>query len=145
MKYLLLMLQAIGMAFCAGPPARASDDHALIVIAHAPIARVDTATLQRLYKGRAIEVGGVPVVPVHLAAGQALRGRFFAEVLNDTEEKYTAYWTVRRHIGKGIPPLELKTVADVIQHVQRTPGALGYIGASDLKPGLNVVARLSAR
>jgi hypothetical protein len=52
-----------------------------------------------------------------------------------------AYWTVRKHIGKGTPPRELKTAAEVMDFVQATPGALGYVSAAELRPGLNVVLR----
>ena len=136
LRFLLLAL--IGWV---GVHAAEPDANALVVIAHATVTRVDTPTLQRLYTGRAIEVAGTPVNPVNLSAGHPLRERFMAQVLNEDNDKYVAYWTVRRHIGKGIPPREFKSAAEVIEYVQATPGGLGYIAASDLKPGLNVIAR----
>lgn len=111
----------------------------IALIAHASIARVDEDTVQKIFTGRVIEVGGVNVVPVNAGSGSTLRNRFLKAFLNQDEEKYTAYWTVRRYIGKGKPPRELAGSADIIAFVQATPGAVGYVEEADLKTGVNVV------
>jgi hypothetical protein len=140
---LRLLLSLLVAALLAATAARAADADggAIVVIAHSSVAKLDAPTLQRLYTGRAIEVGGNPVSPSNLAVGNPLRERFLSQVLGQDNDKYVAYWTVRRHIGKGIPPREFRSAAEVIDHVQGTAGAIGYIAASDLRPGLNVVAR----
>jgi hypothetical protein len=51
-----------------------------------------------------VEVGGVTVAAVNLRSGNTVRAHFLRTYLNQDEEKYTAYWTVRRYIGKGTPP-----------------------------------------
>jgi ABC-type phosphate transport system substrate-binding protein len=117
----------------------AADD--IVVIAHPGITRVDQPMLQRLYTGRAVELGGATAHVVNAPPGSASRGRFLAQVVQLDDGRYTAYWTVRRHVGKGVPPRELGSSAEIIAYVQATPGAIGYIPASDLKPGLNVVLR----
>ncbi len=126
---------------CAGGAAQAAGDTGFVVIGHPGVARVDTATLQRLYTGRAIEVAGQPVTVVNLAGGDPLRERFLQQVVGLDDDRYVAYWTVRRHVGKGVPPRELATPGAVIDFVKTTPGAVGYVPAADLRPGLNVVFR----
>lgn len=116
-------------------------DGEVLVIAHPSVPALDVATVNRLYTGRAIEVGGSPVTVVNAAAGTSLRQRFLSAVLQQDEDKYRAYWTVRRHVGKGVPPRELKSTAEMLEYVQNTPGAVGYIDAADLKPGVKVVLR----
>jgi hypothetical protein len=116
-----------------------ANDANVAIIAHPAVPKVDAATLQRLYTGRVIEVAGSTVTVVNLAAGNPARDRFLAQVLNLDNERYIAYWTVRRHVGKGVPPRDLRNAAEVIEYVQSTPGALGYVDTADLKPGLNVV------
>lgn len=134
-----LLLAALLMATAS---ARAADDpQGFVVIAHASVGRVDAVTLQRLYTGRAIEAGGLPVTVVNAAPGSAVRERFLTQVVKLDNDRYVAYWTVRRHVGKGVPPHDLKTAAEVIDFVQSTPGGLGYITAAELRPGLNVVYR----
>jgi ABC-type phosphate transport system substrate-binding protein len=132
------------MAACAAAcpvPALADEADAVVVVAHPSVPRLDVSTVQRLYTGRAVEVGGLPVTVVNTRAGSATRQRFLLQYLQQDEEKYRAYWTVRLHVGKGTPPRELAGVSEVIDFVQRTPGAVGYIPASDVRAGLNIVAR----
>lgn len=113
----------------------------IALIAHTSIAKIDEDTVQKIFTGRVIEVGGVNVVPVNASGGSALRNRFLKAFMNQDEEKYTAYWTVRRYIGKGKPPRELASSADIIAFVQATPGAIGYVEEADLKSGANVLLR----
>lgn len=113
----------------------------VVVVAHANMHKLDLPTLQRIYTGKVIEVGGVSVSPINLKAGQPLRQRFLADYLQQTDDAYVAYWTVRRYVGKGVPPRELPTVADVISYVQTTPGAVAYLDEADVPASMNVVLR----
>jgi ABC-type phosphate transport system substrate-binding protein len=113
----------------------------IVVIGNSNVPRMDSVTIQKVYTGKVISVSGVNVTPVGVKPGTTARNLFLQEFLNQDEEKYTAYWTVRRYIGKGVPPVELASDADVIHYVQSTPGAVGYIDEADLKPGMNVIAR----
>jgi ABC-type phosphate transport system substrate-binding protein len=113
----------------------------VVVIGHASLTRLDLATLEKIYTGKVIEVDGIPVKPVNATSGSAVRTRFLQAYLNEDEDKYTAYWIVRRYIGKGVSPRELTSSADVINFVKSTPGAIGYIDEADVQPGINVLLR----
>lgn len=127
-----LLALSLSLPACAG---------GVLVIGHPAMPRVDGGTLQNIFLGKVIEVGGVAVTVVNARGGSALRGRFLRTYLERDDEKYTAYWTVRRYLGKGAPPAELAGGAEVIRFVERTPGAIGYIDEADLRPGLNVLLR----
>jgi hypothetical protein len=131
-----------GAALLGAGRVHANRDGAVLVIGHAGVPRIEPATVLRLYTGRAIEAGGTAVQVFNLEPGTALRQRFLADYLQLDEERYRAYWTVRRHIGKGVPPRELGSPAEMIELVARTPGAVGYCEAGALKPGMNVICRL---
>lgn len=113
----------------------------LVVIAHPSVPKTDLQTLQRIYSGKVIEISTIHVVPYNAGTGSAERNRFLHDYLLQDEEKYTAYWTVRRYIGKGTPPQELATPTEMIRTIQATPGAIGYIPESELKPGMTVLFR----
>lgn len=113
----------------------------IVVIGNSNVPRMDEATIQKVYTGKFITVSGIDLKPVGAKPGTATRDHFLQEFIHQDEEKYTAYWTVRRHIGKGEPPTELASAAEIISYVQSTPGAVGYISEMDLKPGMNVIAR----
>ena len=126
---------AVSLAFGQAPAGE------IIVIGNSNVPKMDAATIQKVYTGKFIAVAGVNVTPVGLKPGATARNRFLQEYLNQDEEKYTGYWTVRRYIGKGAPPAEMASGTEVIAYVQATPGAVGYVDEADLKPGMNVIAR----
>lgn len=113
----------------------------VVVVGNANVHKLDNATVQRIYTGKVIEVGGVAISPVNLHAGQPVRQRFLADYLQQSEDNYLAYWTVRRYVGKGVPPRELGSVAEVIAYVQNTPGAVAYLEEADVPATMNVVLR----
>lgn len=134
-------LLAGGLAL-SGAAARAQVDTGVVVVGHGGLPRIDAGLVQRLYTGRAIEAGGQLATVLNLRGGHPLRQRFLAAFLQTDEERYRAYWTVRRHVGKGAPPRELDTTAELLQFVARTPGALGYAELKDLPAGSNIICRL---
>ena len=129
--FLLMLASAGGVASAAG----------VVVIGHPNLKRLDAPTVARIYTGKVIEVDGVSVTAVNASSGSSVRNRFLQVYLNQDEDRYTAYWTVRRYIGKGASPRELPGSADVINYVNSTPGAIGYIDEADIQPGVNVLLR----
>lgn len=117
-----------------------SSSSQVLVIGHPGLPSVDRTTLMRLYTGRSIELEGRPVTVVNGAEGTDTRTYFLETVVRMDEARYRAYWTVRRHVGKGVPPPEVSPDAAVIEFVNRTPGAIGYISAQAQADGLNVLA-----
>ena len=119
----------------------ASAQTGIVVIGHPGIEKIDAVTVERIFTGKIVELAGVSVKPINIISGSALRARFLQIYLNQDEDRYVAYWTVRRYIGKGVPPRELSGASEVIRFVQSTPGAIGYIDETYLTPGLNIVPR----
>lgn len=115
----------------------------IVIVGNSDLPKLDAATILKIYTGKIISVAGISVTPVGLKPGASVRNRFLQDFLGQDEDKYTAYWTVRRYIGKGTPPAELKSVADVLGFVQSTPGALAYVDEDDLKglSNVNVITR----
>lgn len=132
-------LTLAGAAF-ALPRAHAADE-GVAIVAHAPLRGLDAEAIRRIYTGRMVELDGQPLRPVQLPAGHPLRRRFASAFLQQSDEDFVAYWTVRRYIGKGAPPRELSSPTDLAAHVQRTPGAIGYLDVADLRPGMHVLMR----
>ncbi len=121
------------------PLAQAADR--IVVIGHANVHKLDLTTVQRIFTGKTIEVDGVRVRPANAASNLVARQRFLSQYLQTDEDQYVAYWTVRRYVGKGTPPHEVKQTSEMIEFVSKTPGAIGYVDESDVPPGMNVVLR----
>ena len=128
----------LALASAAG---EASAADGVVVIGNANLRRVDATTVAKIFTGKVIEVDGVAVTAINANSGSPVRNRFLQVYLQQDEDKYTAYWTVRRYIGKGASPRELNRSADVINFVNSTPGAIGYIDEADVQPGVNVLLR----
>lgn len=132
-RFLLALLLASGLAGAV------ADE--IVIIAHPGLSKTDRVTLQRLYTGRIVSIGQQAVVPVNLPAGNPLRDKFLQWIMEQNEEQYTGYWLVRRYVGKGSPPVEFADADEVARFVAMTPGALGYVPASKVPMGTNVIFR----
>ena len=113
----------------------------VVVIGNASVKKVDATSILRIYTGRTSEIDGATVYAVNAPAGTAVRNRFLANCLQQDESRYTAHWTVRKYVGKGISLREFARSADVLNYVATTPGAIGYLEESELVPGVNVLLR----
>ncbi len=113
----------------------------VVVIGHPALRQLDLETVEKIYTGKLIQVGDIYVVAVNADVGSSVRARFLQAFLKQDEGKYTGYWRVRRSIGQGKPPRELPRTIDVINFVNSTPGAIGYISEAEVQPGLNVLLK----
>lgn len=113
----------------------------VVVIGNNNVPKMDVATIQKIYTGKIISISDINLKPVNAKLGTKERNRFLDVFMNQDEEKYTGYWTVRRYIGKGTPPNELNSAAEIIDYVKSTAGGMGYIDEADLKEGVNVIGR----
>lgn len=125
-RSILSLLICLGV--CAMTPATAAEG--LVVVAHPDTPALNEGTLQKIYLGKVVEVNGHSIVPVNLNKGNILRMAFMQQVLAQDDDKFTAYWTVRRYIGQGSPPREFATVREELEFVRATPGAVGYLDES---------------
>ena len=114
-------------------------DESIVVIGHGGLPKTDIATLQRLYTGRVTTISQQTAIPVNLPPGNPSRRQFLELIVGQTEEQYTGYWLVRRYVGKGVPPNEAASLEELILYVNNTPGAVGYLPASKVPPGGNVI------
>lgn len=65
-----------------------------------------------------------------------------ASLLNSREAQVRATWARITFTGKGTPPKELKSDAEVKAFVAADPRAIGYIDASAVDPSVKAVLKL---
>lgn len=138
MRTKISMLKFIGLAALL----IAVNSHAgdVVIVGDNTFDRLDSETIRKIFTGKVVEVDGIHVTPINNKPSE-LRNRFLKIFLGQDEEKYTAYWTVRRYIGKGVPPQELSSTVEIIKYVKSTPGAIAYMDESDVPSGMKIVAR----
>ena len=113
----------------------------VVVIGHANMRPLDKQTVEKIYTGKNIKVGEILVTAVNAGVGSTIRERFLKTIIEKEEDSYTGRWLVMRTKGLGKPPQELPNAAAIINFVTTTPGAIGYISESDVRPRLNIVFR----
>ncbi len=72
----------------------------------------------------------LPILPINLPPGNALREDFARSVLRTDDESLATFWN-REYFQGVMPPLVLQSPAAVRAYVAATPGAIGYL-PSDL-------------
>jgi hypothetical protein len=70
---------------------------------------------------------GEPLRPVDQRYDSSVRSSFSEGVLLRSAAAIRSYWQQRIFSGRGVPPPELETDADVLRYVQQNPGAVGYV------------------
>jgi ABC-type phosphate transport system substrate-binding protein len=70
---------------------------------------------------------GGRVLPVDQLEHSTIRSRFSQIVHEKTVNAVKAYWQIQVFSGRGVPPPEKRSDADVIEFVREHKGAIGYI------------------
>lgn len=105
-------------------------------------ASLDQAEITRLFTGRgATFSSGAKATPLNLADSAPVRGEFDSKVLGKSSSQMKAYWSKLVFTGKGTPPKELASVADVKAAVAADASAIGYIDAASVDATVKVVAK----
>lgn len=114
-------------------------EDSFVLVGHSALQKTDLASLQRLYTGRILTLNQQPATPLNLPPGNAIRQQFLKTILGQNEEQYSGYWLVRRYVGKGTPPQEVASSEEIIRIVGSTPGAVGYLPATKVPAGSNII------
>lgn len=71
--------------------------------------------------------------PVDEVAKASVRHVFSESVLQRTVESVKSYWRQIIFSGRGVPPPEFASDAEVVEYVLRNPGGIGYVsGAANI-------------
>jgi len=72
----------------------------------------------------------------------SIRGDFYQKATGRSVAQVKATWARLTFTGKGTPPKELKTDADVKAFVASDPKAIGYVDASSIDGSVKAVLKL---
>ena len=94
----------------------------------------------KLFLGkRAKWPNGATAQPVDLVESSAVRRRFSTEIHGMGVQNVKSFWQKAVLSGKGEPPPERATDADVIAYVKANPNALGYVGSATAADGVKIL------
>jgi ABC-type phosphate transport system substrate-binding protein len=117
----------------AGARATTANEPAFNVIVNPrnPASAIDRDFLRNAFLKKAAvwRSTGETMRPIGLSAKFSARDQFTRKVLKKTPAQLKAYWNQQIFSGKGVPPPEADSTADVIAYVLAHPGAVGYLPA----------------
>lgn len=113
----------------------------VVVGSGSTIASADMAELKRLYLGKSKSLGGTSATPLNQKNGDTSEA-FNKSLLKKSSSQIKAYWSKLVFTGKGTPPKELASDADVISEVGSNPNAIGYINSSAVTGDVKVLLTL---
>ncbi|WJG08797.1 phosphate ABC transporter substrate-binding protein [Aliiglaciecola sp. LCG003] len=91
---------------------------------------LDTKAVQRIFLGKEKKFSnGTAVYPINQTEG-AIRSDFDSSVLGRSSTQVAAYWSKLVFTGKGIPPKEVSSDADVVAAVSADPASIGYVDSA---------------
>ena len=127
--------------FAAVAEARAQDV-VVVVSARSGVPALSAAEVADIFLGKTNRLpdGGQPV-PVDLPEDSPLRDRFYLHYTGKSPPQVRAHWSKMIFTGRGQPPAQLASAAEIKRFVAANPQAIGYLDAALVDSSLRVVAR----
>ena len=121
---------AVGLCALVEPRADGAEQAGFRVVVHAGNAASSVPSdfvMNAFLKKTSRWPEGEPIQPVDLRFGSPVREAFSQSILRRSAAAVRNYWQQRIFTGRGVPPPEVSSDADVIRYVQEHPGGIGYV------------------
>lgn len=133
------------LSVCALTLAAASANAEVVVIVNPknPAASLSAEQVAALYLGNASTFpDGSAAALADQSETAGIRGTFYEKATGRSAAQAKATWARLTFTGKGTPPKELKTDADVKAFVASDPKAIGYVDSSAVDGSVKAVLKL---
>ena len=112
----------------------------VVIVNPSVSATVSAKDISRIFLGKSKSLpGGHKVKPLSLSDGNAARDEFNEKVLKKSNSQLKSYWSKLIFTGKGQPPKELGSDADMIAKISSDPGGIGYISKESVTDTVKVL------
>jgi len=128
------MRTILTFAFClaalTGAAPAGAQQYRVIVNAANPTTALTKDDLARVYlKKMSAWKNGAAVTVVDLGPKSPVRAEFSVSVLGRDVPTMKNYWQQSLFSGRGVPPIEQPSEAQVVAFVAANPGAIGYVSS----------------
>ena len=115
----------------------------VVVIAHPSNGDTfDRKEIENIYLGKSRTFpSGAAVLPLNLDNSVPAREAFDSKVLNKTSTQIKSYWAQKVFTGKGTPPKEVGSVAEMLELVAANPSIIGYVDSSDATDAVKIIGK----
>lgn len=116
----------------------------VVVIANKATADMTKEQVSDVFMGKASSLpGGAAAAPYDLPESNALREEFYSKLTGKSAAQVKSYWAKMSFTGKGTPPKEGASSADIKKVVASTPGAIGYVEKTAVDGSVKAVLTLN--
>lgn len=103
---------------------------------------VDEVTIKKIYTGKTKSFpSGGNVVAINQSGNNEITAEFNKKLLNKSSSQLKAYWSKQLFTGKGTPPQEIASDAEVLKLVAANPTYIGYVNISAVTDDVKVVGK----
>lgn len=121
--------------------AEAHADIVMVVSAKSPASNLNRDQVEDIYRLRMRELpGGAPIAPLMQTKGPE-KDEFLAKVLGTTDAQMKGYWAKYTFTGKGVPPREVPTDAEMKALIAANPNLIGYINSNAVDASVKVLLK----
>jgi ABC-type phosphate transport system substrate-binding protein len=127
-------IAVIAAIFLAGLSAASAADLVVVVNPRNPIARLSADDAGAYFLGQSLGLR-----PIDQADGSPIRDEFYRKVVGKEPARVKAIWSKMVFTGKGVPPRQFSSSAEVKRAVAADPAAIAYIEQSAVDTSVKVV------
>lgn len=123
---------AVGLLLLLGGAEQLSaQGYQVVVNAGNSVASMTARDVSRLFQKKTTRWdNGQMVIPVDLPERSPVRAAFSRSVHGKSVSALKAYWQRQIFSGRGVPPVEKVSNAEVLQYVAANASAVGYVSAN---------------
>jgi len=112
-----------------------------VVVHPSNAAALSPEAIAQIYLGRSKSFpDGKAALPLGQPEGSKTNEQFNEKVLNKSGSQIKAYWSKLVFTGKGTPPKEVSSDAEMLELVSQNPNVIGYIDKAAVTDKVKVVA-----
>ena len=141
LKRISFLWAVAGLLLFGGATDTAAQAYKVVVNAGNPVSSMPASDVANLFLKRTTRwTNGETVVAMDLPESSGVRAAFSEAVHGRSVSAIKAYWQRLIFSGRGVPPVEKASNAEVLSTVAGSSGAVGYVsGGASLPGGVKVL------
>jgi len=113
-----------------------------VIVHPSNAAALDKDSIQRIFLGKTRAFpGGGEAVPISFKEGSPEEADFTKNVLSKTPKQLKAYWAKMVFTGKGTPPRQTDSAAEMLNLISANPNLIGFVPAGSATGNVKVVGK----
>lgn len=130
------------IVLCQG--SEASEDVVVVVNKHAPVDEMTRSQVIDLFMGKFVAFpDGTKALPVEVKQETEIKQQFYRQLVGMSMARVNAYWARLRFTGKSRTTVPKMSESELIEYIELSDVAIGYIPREKVTPQLKVVFELN--